>query len=205
MSPEMFLLTTGVLGLPYAVARLAAAVVIGAGAGYLIHFLSSRGFLNDQLHGTRLPAACCGSAPKSAPAPDKWRDFAAKGWSISIFLGKWLLLAFLLESLIVHYVDPAWISALLGRDRVFAIPFATAVGIPLYTSGVAAIPIVKGLLESGMSPGAALAFLVAGPVTTIPAMAAVFALVKRRTFAIYLAAGITGSLIAGYLFQYAAG
>jgi uncharacterized membrane protein YraQ (UPF0718 family) len=116
-------------------------------------------------------------------------------------LGKWLLIAFILESLIVHYLDPAWIAALLGEDRPLAIPFATVVGIPLYTSGVAAIPIVSGLIESGMGHGAALAFLIAGPVTTIPAMTAVFALVKRRTFVIYLGAGIIGSLASGYVFQ----
>jgi hypothetical protein len=52
-----------------------------------------------------------------------------------------------------------------------------------------------------MSHGAALAFLVAGPVTTIPAMTAVFALVTRQTFAIYLCVGIGGSLIAGYVYQ----
>ena len=88
-----------------------------------------------------------------------------------------------------------------GQRPFVFYPLATLVGIPVYTSGVGAIPIVKGLLSSGMSPGAALAFLVAGPVTTIPAMTAVFALVKRQTFAIYLCVGIGGALIAGYVFQ----
>ncbi len=97
---------------------------------------------------------------------------------MTLFLGKWLSLAFLVEALIVHYLDPAWIAAALGGDQPFAIPLATAIGIPLYTSGVAAIPITEGLLASGMSPGAALAFLIAGPVTTVPAMLAVWALVK---------------------------
>jgi len=181
---------------------------IGAGAGYLVYFLSLRGMLKDQLHGLSLSAGgCCPSKspqPGVGPqAPKPWRDFRAKAVSVSIFLGKWLLVAFVLESLIVRYVDPAWIASLLGKDQLFAIPIATAVGIPLYTSGVAAIPIVKGLLQSGMDSGAALAFLIAGPVTTIPAMAAVFALVRRRTFLIYLGSGIIGSLAAGYIFQLA--
>ena len=120
---------------------------------------------------------------------------------ITLFLGKWLLIAFVLESLIVHYVDPKWISAVLGTNQLSSIPLATVIGIPVYTSGVGAIPIVDGLVSSGMSHGAALAFMVAGPVTTLPAMTAVFALVKRQTFAIYLSAGILGSLMAGFLFQ----
>jgi hypothetical protein len=120
---------------------------------------------------------------------------------MTLFLAKWLTLAFFIEAMIVHYIDPVWISAALGGDKPFAIPLATAIGIPLYTSGVAAIPIAQGLIASGMSAGAALAFLVAGPVTTIPAMVAVRALVKTRLFSIYLGAGIGGSLVAGYVFQ----
>jgi uncharacterized membrane protein YraQ (UPF0718 family) len=205
MDPSMFVLTAGVLGMDYALARLVSAIVIGGGAGYLIYFLTSVGMLNNQLHGLSLkPNACCGSAN----APDEggsrlklWRDFWLQAWTVTLFLGKWLLIAFMLESLIVHYVDSKWISSLLGTNQFFSIPLATVIGIPVYTSGVGAIPIVKGLLSSGMGHGAALAFLVAGPVTTIPAMTAVFALVKRQTFVIYLCAGIGGALIAGYVFQ----
>lgn len=205
MDPSMFVLTAGVLGMDYAVARLVTAVVMGAGAGYLISFLTSSGKLNNQLHGLSLKnSACCGSNETFDEGISRsrfWRDFWPQAWTVTLFLGKWLLIAFILESLIVHYVDSKWISSVLGNNQFFSIPLATAIGIPVYTSGVGAIPIVKGLLSNGMSHGAALAFLVAGPVTTIPAMTAVFALVKRQTFVIYLYVGIGGALIAGYVFQ----
>ena len=190
----------------FAVARLVTAVLMGAGAGYLIYALSSFGLLNNQLQGLSLSqSSCCGSGEETdtigTSGSKFWNDFWPEVLNISLFLGKWLLIAYLLESLIVHYIDPTWISAALGKNQAFSIPFATAIGIPVYTSGVGAIPIVEGLLKSGMSHGAALAFLIAGPVTTIPAMTAVFALVKRQTFAIYLGSGIIGSLIAGYFYQ----
>jgi uncharacterized membrane protein YraQ (UPF0718 family) len=210
MSPSMFVLTGGVLGMDYAAARLVIAILMGAGSGYLIYALSSFGFLNNQLHGLSLSQqSCCGSDNPEDTTESSvsrfWPNFWPQVWTVSLFLGKWLVIAFILESLIVHYLNPEWISSLLGKDRAFSIPLATVIGIPLYTSGVAAIPIVKGLLNSGMSHGAAMAFLVAGPVTTIPAMTAVFALVKRQTFGIYLGVGIGGSLLAGYLFQIIAG
>jgi uncharacterized protein len=210
MSPSMFVLTGGVLGMDYAVARMVTAILMGAGSGYLIYALSSFGFLNNQLHGLSLSQqSCCGSDNTDETSESSvskfWPNFWPQVWNVSLFLGKWLVIAFILESLIVHYLNPEWISSLLGKDRAFSIPLATVIGIPLYTSGIAAIPIVQGLLESGMGHGAALAFLVAGPVTTIPAMTAVFALVKRQTFGIYLGVGIGGSLIAGYLFQAIAG
>ena len=207
MGPSMFVLTAGVLGIDFALARLVTAVFLAAGAGYIIYFLSASGLLNNQLHGLSLSqSSCCGSEDKTDSSGSKfWSNFWPEALKVSLFLGKWLLIAFILESLIVHYVDPSWISAALGKNQLFSIPLATAIGIPVYTSGVGAIPIVDGLLKSGMSQGAALAFLIAGPVTTIPAMTAVFALVKRQTFAIYLGAGIAGSLIAGYCYQIIAG
>ena len=63
---------------------------------------------------------------------------------------------------------------------------AALLGVPIYTSNLAALPMVGGLLAQGMNPAAALAFLVAGPTTTIPAMAAVWGLVSRRVFALYV-------------------
>ena len=189
----------------YAVARLLAAIFIAAGAGYIIYFMSSRGVLKNQFHGLSQSAGCCESDSSQNESPEGpsagWRRFSSEAWNVSLFLGKWLLIAFILEALIEHYLDPRWISSLLGKEQAFSIPLATAIGIPLYTSGVAAIPIVEGLLKSGMGHGAALAFLVAGPVTTIPAMTAVFALVRRQTFAVYLGSGIIGSLLVGYAFQ----
>ena len=52
-----------------------------------------------------------------------------------------------------------------------------------------------------MAPGAGLAFLVAGGVTSLPAAIAVFALVKRPIFALYIALALTGSFASGLLFQ----
>jgi uncharacterized membrane protein YraQ (UPF0718 family) len=57
------------------------------------------------------------------------------------------------------------------------------------------------LVEQGMAPGAGLAFLVAGGVTSLPAAIAVFALVKRPVFALYIALALTGSFASGLLFQ----
>jgi uncharacterized protein len=71
------------------------------------------------------------------------------------------------------------------------------VGVPLYLSNISALPIVSGLLTQGMQPGAAIAFLIAGPVTTVPAMTAVWGIARRQVFVLYLAVGLLGALAAG--------
>ena len=52
-----------------------------------------------------------------------------------------------------------------------------------------------------MSHGAAMAFLVAGAVSSIPAMAAVWSLVRAPVFAAYIVLGVTGAIVSGILFQ----
>jgi uncharacterized protein len=72
--------------------------------------------------------------------------------------------------------------------------------MPAYLNSYVAPPLVAGLIEQGMSPGAGLAFMVAGAVSSIPAMAAVWSLVKPRVFAAYLGLGITGAILVGLVF-----
>ncbi|HEU4368045.1 MAG TPA: permease [Methylomirabilota bacterium] len=157
------------------------------------------------------PAAtsCCAAAgPASAMAdsslvqrlravhwPTTGRQMAAESWR----LGKWLLLAFLLEAIIVRHVPQAAIVGLLGEGSRFAVVLAALVGIPLYLNNVAALPIVSGLLTQGMQPGAAIAFLIAGPVTTVPAMSAVWGVVTRRVFALYLGVSLVGAVVLGWI------
>jgi uncharacterized membrane protein YraQ (UPF0718 family) len=55
-----------------------------------------------------------------------------------------------------------------------------------------------------MNPAAALAFLVAGPVTTLPAMAAVWPLVARRVFVLYVSFALAGAVFIGYIYSLSA-
>jgi hypothetical protein len=53
-----------------------------------------------------------------------------------------------------------------------------------------------------MNPAAALAFLVAGPVTTLPAMAAVWPLVARRVFVLYVSLALAGAVLIGFIYSF---
>lgn len=81
-----------------------------------------------------------------------------------------------------------------------AVPTAAILGVPVYTSNLAAQPMVSGLLEQGMDPAAGLAMLVAGPTTTLPAMAAVWGLTSRRVFALYVSFSLVGAVVLGYAY-----
>ena len=71
--------------------------------------------------------------------------------------------------------------------------------MPAYASNLTALPMLNGLFAQGMSPSAALAFLISGPTTTLPAMAAVWGLTSRRVFALYVSFSLVGAVVLGYV------
>ncbi|MCM2580227.1 permease [Streptomyces meridianus] len=115
-------------------------------------------------------------------------------WGDSLVLGKWLLLAIVLEALIIRYVPSDVVSSLLGTDGVVSVLMSGAISVPLYLNGVGAIPVVEGLMNQGMVAAAGVTFLLGGAVTTIPAMVAVKSVVKSPVFAFYLGVGLLGSI-----------
>lgn len=145
-------------------------------------------------------ASGCGTAPEPVPVP-LWQRLWTETRSAALLVAKFMLLAFLLEALIMLYVPQEAIIALLGTGNPLAIPFSALVGVPVYTTNLTALPLISGLLEQGMLPGAALAFLIAGPTTTLPAMTAVFGIARPRVFALYVGVALAGAVLLGYGYQ----
>jgi uncharacterized protein len=210
MDPEMFILTTAGIGLNFAIAKTFAAIGMGLLAGTITQALDTRSLLKNPLNaGIETGCGTLSCTPRSkAIMWAFWRDSTRREifWnevkSVGGFLGKWMTLAFFLESLMVAYIDPAMVSNVAGEGNAFAIPLAALIGMPSYLNGYAAIPLASGLLDLGMSKGAALAFLTAGAVSSIPAAIAVYSLVKKPVFALYIVLGLTGSLITGFAYQF---
>lgn len=209
IDPSMFILTSGLLSFEFAVAKTLAAVGLGLFGGYVTYFLMRSGYFSDPLR-PEVGNGGCGATSVREPGPVVWRfwqepprraKFRSEALSTTLFLLKWLTLAFLLESLMLAYIPQHWIASALGGEGLAPIVTATFVGVPAYLNGYAALPLVSGLVEQGMAPGAGLAFLVAGGVTSLPAAIAVFALVKRPIFALYISLALTGSLVSGLLYQ----
>jgi uncharacterized membrane protein YraQ (UPF0718 family) len=128
-----------------------------------------------------------------------------ESWAATTMVVKFMALAYFLEALIVLYIPSEWITELLGPQNPLAILTAALIGIPVYTSNLAALPMVSGLLAQGMNPAAGLAFLIAGPTTTLPAMAAVWGLTTRRVFALYVSFSLAGAVVLGHIYHLVSG
>jgi len=210
MDPSMFVLTVGVLGAEFAIAKTLAAVGLGLAGGYVVYLLSAKGRFLDPLR-EEIGNGGCGGSKVRVVKPVEWKfwqeserisKFFREGTKTTLFLTKWLLLAYILESLMLAYLPADLVSRAVGGEGLLPIAIATIVGVPAYLNGYAALPLVGALMDQGMAPGAGLAFLVAGGVTSLPAALAVFALVKKEVFFLYLALALCGSFIAGVLFHF---
>jgi hypothetical protein len=211
MDPEMFILMLAQFELPFVLAKTMAALLMGMAAGFIVHLLVRQGVFANPLNPlVRSGESSCRRPGLENEADVKWafwryperrKTFVAGAQTTGWFLLKWLTLAFIIESLMLAYLPADTISASLGNQHWWAIPASAVVGVPAYLNGYAAIPMVSALIDMGMAPGAALTFMVAGGVTSIPAAMAVFALVKRPVFALYLVLGLTGSMLVGFAYQ----
>jgi uncharacterized membrane protein YraQ (UPF0718 family) len=147
------------------------------------------------------PAANPTLSEHTDPKDTFWPRLLRETARATLLVLQFMTLAFFLEAVIQLYVPEAWVTGLVGRQSSFAILAAAFLGVPIYTSNLTALPMISGLLTQGMNPAAALAFLIAGPTTTLPAMSAVWGLVTRRVFLLYVAFSLVGAVVLGYVYQ----
>jgi len=215
IDPEMFVLTVGIIGLDFAVLRTFTAVLSGLGAGFLTLAMIRLPWVASPLR-ANLPfdklgtiydtcsSSCDGERPVMLAF---WRDPARRApfWNqsraIGLFMAKWLSLAFIIQSLLLAWVPADEAARLLGGGQWWTVPLAALIGVPTYLNGYAAVPVIDGLLKLGMEPGAAIAFLIGGEVTSLPTAMAVYAVVRGRVFVLYLALGLGAAMTMGWLTQ----
>jgi len=205
IDPPTVLITAGALGWDFAVGKAVAAVGLGLLGGFGVRFLVYGGAFAAPL---RIGAGggCGVSGGEARVAWRFWEEdhriatFRSAALSNARFLVKWLALAYLLEALLITYVPAEAIAGVVGGEGLSAIVVGALVGAPAYLNGYAAPALVAGLVEQGMSAGAAMAFMVAGAVSCIPAMVAVWSLVRREVFLAYVGFGIAGAIVAGMVF-----
>ena len=205
MDPAMFLITAGTLGTDFAIAKTVAAVAVGLLGGTTVYLFKTSAVFDDPLKAA--PAkSCCGCGPSPFKGKPVWRFWGEAerrtvfGKTVienALFLGKWLFIAYMFEALMLTYVPAEMIASVLGGDGLQPIVLGAFVGAPAYLNGYAAVPLIDALLSQGMAPGAAMSFVIAGGVSCIPAAIAVWALVKPRVFAAYIAIALIGALLAG--------
>ena len=106
-----------------------------------------------------------------------------------------------LEAIIVTLVPISWITGLVGQKSFASVVLAAFIGLPLPANQIPVIPILAGLLQRGIDPGAALTFFLAGPVSSLPGMVALAGMFRRRVLAVFLGVSLSLSILLGWAYQ----
>jgi len=208
--PAMLATTAATLGLSFAIGKTLAAFGLGLFGGAVTGLFAKTPWALNALRDNglvrQLSAARCGAA--QAFNPWVWRNearrqsFSTQFWATTRLILICLIPAFAAEYALNAALTPGSLAAYAGEDRWWAIPAAVFVGAPAYIDGYAALPLTRGLIEKGMSEGAAMAFLISGGVVSIWGAMAIAPVLKPKPFLLYLALAVLGSLAAGYVFEW---
>ena len=118
---------------------------------------------------------------------DLWGDLAG-----------WFFIGIILAGLITVLIPDDIFSRYLG-EGLPAMLFMLAIGIPLYICATASTPIAAALILKGVSPGAALVFLLVGPATNIASLTVLTGVLGKRATGIYLTTIAVSAVIFGLL------
>jgi uncharacterized membrane protein YraQ (UPF0718 family) len=97
-------------------------------------------------------------------------------------------------------IPSAWVSELVGGNSIFANFFASIVGAFMYFATLTEVPIIEGLLGSGMGKGPALALLLAGPALSLPSMLVLRSIFGTKKTLVYILLVVVMATITGMLF-----
>ena len=114
---------------------------------------------------------------------------------------RWLVFGVLVSAAIEYFVPPSGLSYLDAPVWVSSL-VALLIGLPLYVCATASVPIAASLVAAGLSPGAALVFLMAGPATNVATIGAIYRTLGTRNLAIYLSVIVVCSVSFGVLFDF---
>ena len=119
--------------------------------------------------------------------------------------GKLLLVMFFgfafIGYLLNGLIPPAWVAAVFGSGNAYSVPLAATLGLPLYINTEASLPLVRALLDAGMSQGAALAFLITGAGTSFGAIAGALTIARWRVIALVIGTLWAGAILLGYVYN----
>jgi len=199
-SPQELLYSAGLFGWRFAGAFFVASIVLGLLGGLAGSLLDARGWLAGQNRLSAHASVARTAPPAVAAAKPRgsWRDLLQEG-SVT---GRRLLAYFLAFAFVGYLLDDliprAWVTTLFGTGRPYGVPLAATLGVPFYLNTEASLPLLRGLLDAGMSEGATLAFLITGAGTSIGAVVGALTIARWRVVGLVVVTLWAGAIACGF-------
>jgi uncharacterized membrane protein YraQ (UPF0718 family)/copper chaperone CopZ len=186
---DSIMVTYSLLGLPMAIVRPIIALFTGVFGGFLSNKFGRNDRKEDKARQDNIDIN--GQADRSLPGMLRYAfvEFLED-------IAKWLVIGLLLAALIEVLVPESFFTMYLGNGYLEMLLILVA-AIPLYVCATGSVPIAAILMLKGLSPGAAIVFLMAGPATNAATMTVIGNVFGRRTLIIYLISIVLGAYFFG--------
>lgn len=116
-------------------------------------------------------------------------------------ISKALVMGILIAGIISTFLSGTMVTELFD-NYILSFVIMLAIGLPLYSCSTSSIPIALGFMKMGVTPGAALVFLIAGPATNAATITVVWKVLGKRSTIIYLLTVLIGAIVSGLAFDF---
>jgi len=201
---DSIVVTFSLMGGLFALIRSMAAFITGLVGGWLVDALAGQDCGNDA--GANPPVPCAGEGcALSARRQNRLIRALCYGFvTLPRDIGKALIAGLIISGFIAAFVPDDFFANAFGTGIVGMLVMMT-VGIPLYVCATGSVPVAAALVMKGVSPGAALVFLMTGPATNAATLAIIWKVLGKKTVVIYLltlaVCALTCGLLLDYFFQ----
>ncbi len=221
-SPSELIFSAGLFGWSFALVLFVGTMVLGVAAGLAAGVLDRLGHLKNQARMAVVDEGSCGDAAcavdrppgggtatvvETVPATSLAARLRLREFGREILgVGRRLVLFFLgfttLSYLFIEMIPTSWVTDSVGEGSMWAVPLGALLGLPAYLNSEASLPMVAGLMDGGMGPGAAMAFIVTGAGTSIGAITGLLVIARTRVVALAVGSLFVGAIVLGYLAEF---
>jgi len=198
-NPSAVLLTLALLGWRFTVVR----IIFAAGSGIIVGYMTEK-LLKDKIQAPEtMNIETCSCEVREG-------DVSYTGRIINMFRYSWefvklvlplILLGVILAGLVKAFLPPAFLVKYLGVG-ILPIMLASAIGVFMYAPSLVEAPLIRGLLESGMGTGPAMAHLLTGPALSMPSILGVCKIVSPKVPVVYATLMWICGIVAGLVFWF---
>ena len=200
---DSIIATYSLMGLPFAIIRPVAALFTAVFGGTLVNKSGQTSTPSDLEEESC--TTCCGHHAEAAPSMSFWQKIkvALEYAYVDMVkdIGKWLVVGLIVAALITVFVPDEWF-AVFKDNTWLSMLLVLAISIPMYICATGSIPIAVALMLKGLTPGAALVLLMAGPAANMASILVIRQQLGTRTLIAYLASIIAGAVAFGFVIDY---
>lgn len=189
---DSIIATFSLMGLPFALVRPVAAFATALLGGQLVNWFDKKDAVSAE------------SSPVSRKEKEEKgnRGFIGKIKAVLEYafvdmmqdIGKWLIIGLFVAGLITVCVPDDFFSSFTDKPFICYL-IMLAIAIPMYVCATGSIPIAVALMLKGLTPGAALVFLMAGPAANAASILVINKVLGRKTLVLYLFSIISGAIL----------